>query len=247
MNIGICVHTAPDVAATPVVADDGKTIDRSTETRSTNVFDEYALEAALRLSEETNGETVAVAVGGDEERDALRKALALGADRAILVRTDETLDSRRIADALADVARDEAFDVVWCGKRSADFESAAVPAFLARALDRALLAGCSSFKVEGNVARAERVVAGAREILRAELPVVASAEKGLNEPRRPTLKGRMAAKKKEIAERAAPSGEPKVETVSLAPVETRRETTFFEGEDAARRLVEALKNEGVVQ
>lgn len=245
MKIGVCVHSAPDVSATPVVADDGKTIDRSSNTRSTNVFDEYAVEAALRLAEETNGETVVVSVGGTGELDALRKALAMGADRAILLRTDEPLEANRVAKALAEVARDESFDVLWCGKRSAEFEFAAVPAFLARALDCALLAGCSTFALEGDVARAERVLAGARETLIAKLPAVASAEKGLNEPRRPTLKGRMAAKKRDVVERDAALGEPTLETESLTPTETRRETVFFKGEDAARRLVEALKNEGV--
>ena len=163
-----------------------------------NSFDEYGVEEAIRTKEEHGGEVVAVSVGTSESSKELRTAMAMGADRAILVETDEDLDSDAVARVLAEVARREEPDVIFMGKQSVDSDRSQAAQLLAAYLDWPQATFAFEVNIEDGWASVGREVDGGTATKRIQLPGIITADLRLNEPRYASLPGIMKAKRKPL-------------------------------------------------
>ena len=255
MKIVVAVKQVPDTA-TPVKISGGdpKVIDTAGITWIVSPYDEFAVEEALRIKEKRGqGEVVAVSLGPDRVKEALRSALAMGCDRAIHV-NDPALanaDTLLTAQALAAVIKQEQPALVICGRQAIDDDMGAVAAQVAELLGWPAASWIMEEAIDGDgkSIRIGRQVEGGLEIFELPLPAVVSAQKGLNEPRYPTLKGIMGAKKKEIKDVKAAelgvSGTPQLSVKNLEALPPRPPGRIIAGEvkDAVKELVRALREE----
>jgi len=203
MKILVAVKQVPDTATPIKIGTDPKTIETAGITWIVSPYDEFAVEEALRIKEKRGtGEVVAVSLGPDRVKEALRSCLAMGCDRAIHLNDAAwaNADTLTTARALAAVIKAEASSLVLCGRQAIDDDIGAVPAQLAELLGWSCAYWImeEAIDADGKTVRAGRQVEGALEVFDIPLPAVLAAQKGLNEPRYPTLKGIMGAKKKEI-------------------------------------------------
>jgi electron transfer flavoprotein beta subunit len=245
----VCVKQVPDTETRVKVAADGRSLDAAGVTWVLNPYDEYAIEQALRVREQQGGgEIVAVSVGGSSLGTVLREVLALGADRAIHLVTDVAApDPLQLARALAEVVRNLKADLVWFGKQAVDDDQAQVGPMVAERLDVPCATVAVTFELAGDRITVEREVETGREVVELPLPAVITAEKGLNEPRYASLKGRMAAKKKTIEEQPAALGAPGLEVVALGLPPARPAGRIVgQGVEAVPGLVQALRDEAQV-
>jgi electron transfer flavoprotein beta subunit len=199
MKIAVCVKQVPDASGGHLRIDPGtKRVDRSGE-GALNAWDSPAIEEALRMKEKTGeGEVVVVSVGPDKAADALRKALAMGADRAILVSDEGIAGSDLVATSrvLAKALERENPDLVVLGQQSADSDGAVLGAALAERLKRPLISQASEVTLEGGRITVKRQTEFGYDVIEAPLPAVLAVSDAINEPRYPSLKGIMGAKKK---------------------------------------------------
>ncbi len=201
MIIAILVKQVPSSEARIRIAESGSSIDPAEMEFVINPYDEYALEAGMQLKEKFGGETVAVVLGPEDADKTLRECMALGIDRAARVWDPAfagycaTAKARALAAACAGLKA----DLVLCGKLSIDEENSAVGVQVAEFLGWPHVAVVSSLEPESETRfRAHREIEGGTEVWEVDLPAVITASKGMNEPRRKTMKGIMAAKKKPI-------------------------------------------------
>jgi electron transfer flavoprotein beta subunit len=205
MKIAVCISHVPDTATRVKIGSDRKTIDPTGVTFIINPYDEFAIEEALKTKEKIGGDSqvYVISVGPDVNKETLRKALAMGADEAILLKDETQRDSFGIAKVLADEIKSLGCELVFFGKQSVDYDSSITGQVTAELLNYNCVPVVVDFKLEGNKITAEREIEGGREVVETELPAIITAQKGLNEPRYASLKGIMAAKKKVIAEKPA--------------------------------------------
>lgn len=242
MKIVCVVRQVPDAEAR-VRVEDGRVV-LSGAAWVMDGMDEYGVEQALRMRDGgTDAEIVALAIGPERTEEALRTALAMGADRARLVTSDAELDPVSTALRLAVALREEAPDLVLVGGRQADWDSAALGPALAEALGWPV----SDWTTELVVEDGELVVTHDAEVgserARLPLPAVVSTQQGLNEPRYPTLPNIMKAKRKESSREPAGEVAPRV-TVMARNVERReRERRMLEGDpgEIAKSLARVLQ------
>jgi electron transfer flavoprotein beta subunit len=207
MKIVVCVKYVPDTAIKVKVASSGTEVDLADISFVVNPYDEFAVEEALKLKEKHGGEVIVVSAGSESATAGLRTCLAMGADSAILV-SDPSLDkadSFVIGSVLATVCRELTPDLILFGKHAIGVDNAQVPAVVAEHLDLPQASVVTKLEIRDMSFRAERDIEGAHEIIEGSLPVVVTAQKGLNTPRYASLKGIMAAKKKKIDVRALDS------------------------------------------
>ena len=256
MKIVVAVKQVPDTATqVKISGGDPKAIDTAGITWIVSPYDEFAVEEALRLKEKRGqGEVVAVSLGPDRVKEALRSALAMGCDRAIHI-NDPALanaDTLMTAQALAAVIKQEQPALVICGRQAIDDDMGAVAAQLAEVLGWPAASWIMEDSVDADAKniRVGRQVEGGLELFDLPLPAVVSAQKGLNEPRYPTLKGIMGAKRKEIKDLKAGdvgmAGEvPQLTLVGLEALPARPPGRIIPGDvkDAVKELVRALREE----
>lgn len=244
----VCIKRVPDSEARIRVSPDGKGIDSSGVKYVMNPYDEFALEEALQLKERSGEGTVtAVTVGSDDSRETLRSALAMGADDAVLLKADGSIDSLAVARALADEIAAREYDLVLFGKQAIDDDNMQVPAMVAEMLSLPCATVVVELEIDGAVATAKREVEGGHEIVEFDLPGIVAAQKGLNDPRYPSLKGIMAAKRKPLEEKDITAAEPTIELIDLSPPPARPEPQIVgEGPDAVPELVRRLREEAKV-
>ncbi len=215
---------------------------------SVNPFDEIALEEALRIKERGEAsEVIAVSVGPDDAQQQLRTALAMGADRAILVKTNEVLEPLAAARVLLSIVQKENPDLVIVGKQAIDDDAAQTAPMLAALWDRPQATFCSKIEIRGASATVVREVDAGLETIEVDLPAVFSADLRLNEPRYVKLPDIMKAKKKplDVVELAATgvSAAPGLKPVLTEPPKPRSKGIIVK--DVAE-LVDALKKKGLV-
>jgi electron transfer flavoprotein beta subunit len=256
MKIVVAIKQVPDTATQVKIAGGNQTlIDTAGITWILSPYDEFAIEEALRIKEKRGqGEVIAVSLGPDRAKEALRSALAMGCDRAIHLNDPAwaTADTLATAQALAAVMKQEQPQLVLVGRQAIDDDMGAVGAQLAEVLGWT----CASWIMEEAVdadaksIRVGRQVEGGLEVFDLPLPAVVSAQKGLNEPRYPTLKGIMGAKKKEIKDVKAGDlgitpGAPQLAVKTLEALPARPPGRVIPGEvkDAVKELVRALREE----
>ncbi len=255
MKILVPIKQVPDTATQVKAAADARAIDTAGITWIISPYDEYAVEEALRIREKRGqGEVVAVSLGPERVKEALRSCLAMGADRAIHVNDPafEQADTLLTGRALAEVIRREAPELVIFGRQAIDDDMGAVPAQVAEILGWPSLYWIMEEAIgeTGKTVRAGRQVEGGLEVFDAPLPCVLAAQKGLNEPRYPTLKGIMGAKKKEIRDvKAGDLGiapePPQLSIVRLEALPPRSSGRILGGDvpEAVRELVRSLREE----
>ncbi len=199
MNIVALVKQVPDPEVLIRVKDEGKSLDIE-QKFTTNFFDEFAVEEALRLREKNGGKVRVITLGGDKATEVLRKCIAMGADEVLLLADGAYLNGDGYATALAlskAVAR-EPFDIVLCGKQAVDDDRAEVGPMLAQFLSIPHAGSIVKLDVIDGKAMADFTSEGGQETVEIQLPALFSAQKGLNEPRVPLVTNVMKAMKAAI-------------------------------------------------
>jgi electron transfer flavoprotein beta subunit len=248
VKIFVCVKRVPDTATRIQIGADARSIDPSGVKYVMNPYDEFAVEAALRTREAAGeGEVVVVSVGGEESTETLRTALALGADRAVLLRGETGQDGLATAKILASELEPSSPDLILLGVKAVDDDGQQVGPMLATILGRECATSVSEFRVAEGAVTCEREVEGGKQTVRVPMGSVLTIGKGAYEPRYPTLPGIMAAKKKPVEERDAPAQTSRVEILSLEPPPARHGVRMVgEGTDAVPELVRLLREEAGV-
>lgn len=252
MKIGVLLKHVPDTELRLDIASDGAHLDTSQASWVINPFDEIALEQAVQLKEQHGGEVIVVSCGPASAEKGLRDAFAVGADRGILVDAgDAEPDALATARALATALKGESCDIIFAGRKSTDVEAGVVHIAVAEYLGLPHASPVEKFEMSDDKhARVTRVAGGStKEIIDIDLPALIGCEKGLCEPRYPTLPGKMKAKTKPVDVRpAGDSGACVVATRSYAPAPERGAVRMIEGspQEAVRELIDALEKEVVL-
>jgi electron transfer flavoprotein beta subunit len=199
MNIVVCVKQVPDTAVERTLRPDG-TLDRDTPDGLINELDEYAIEEGLKIAEAHGGEVTILSMGPAKASESIRKALSMGADKAIHI-SDEALagsDTLATSLVLAEALKQAGFDLVILGSESTDARTGVLPAMLAERLGVPQLTLASKVDIDGQSVTVRRVTDDGYAVVTGSLPAVVSVVEKINEPRYPSFKGIMAAKKKPV-------------------------------------------------
>jgi electron transfer flavoprotein beta subunit len=245
VNITVCIKRTPDTETRVRIGDDGVSIDPSGVKYIVSPYDEFALEGALRTKEAQGaGDVAAVTYGDDAAAEQLRSALAMGADRAVLLQGEVSMDGLATARALAAELAEHDAPLILFGVKAADDDQQQVGPMTAVLLDRPCVTAVSTFEVDGDTVRCHREVEGGREVVEVDLPAVLTVTKGPFEPRYASLKGIMAAKRKPLEKKEATAAAPALGLHSLElPPERPEGRIVGEGPDAAAELVRLLREE----
>jgi electron transfer flavoprotein beta subunit len=258
MKIAVCVKQVPESQAKRIDATT-KRLDRSGEA-TLNAFDANAIEEALRVKEATGeGEVVLVSLGPEKALDALRKGLAMGADRAVLVGDDAAAGSDLVATslALAKALERESAELVLFGQQAGDSDGAVLWAAVAERLALPVVSQAAELSVADGKARVKRQTEFGYDVIEAPLPAVVAVSDAINEPRYPSLKGIMGAKKKQqeslslgdLGLEGGQLGEPgsRTEVLALSDPPARGETVRIDGDGgSAEKIIEFLAQRRVL-
>ena len=249
MQMTVCVAVTPSTDTKIKISDDGRSIDTADVKFELNPYDEFALEEAIRIKEQVGEGSVSVLTVGDgTQKEELRKCLARGADSATILKADITAsDSAAIGLALtAELGKGDS-RIVFFGKQAVDGDNAQIPTQVAAGLGWPIVTKISKLELRGDKFTAHREIEGGVEVVAGSLPAVFSAEKGLNEPRYPSLKGIMQAKKKPLEEIETELEDARVVIDSLELPPARPEGRIIgEGAETVDALMDLLKNEAKV-
>ncbi len=215
MKVAVCINHVPDTETKIKVGADNVSIDRAGVNFMMSPYDEIAVEEGLRMRDKFKGEVIAISLGNEKHKETLRKALAMGVDKAVLLKEDGERDSFGVAAGLAEELRALAPDVILFGKQSIDHDDAQVGILVAEMLGLPSVGVAVKIEITDDTVVCHREIEGGHETVHTKLPAVFLAQKGLNEPRYPSLKGIMAAKSKPIEEKPAVATAARVETVAL--------------------------------
>jgi electron transfer flavoprotein beta subunit len=249
VKIAVCLKRVPEMELRFSIAADCKSLDPSGLKYEMSDFDGYALEVGLRLVEQAgSGEVTAVCLGPDGAQETLRKALAMGAARAVQLKIEDVpFDGFAIASALALELRQGGYDLILFGRMATDTAGGTVGAMTAELLDLPCVTAISFLDIADGRGTARRDLEGATETVQFPLPAVLTIDEGIARPRLASLKGIMAAKKKPLEVRPAQLGPVSltVETMALPPERTGGRIVG-EGADAVPELVRLLRTEAKV-
>jgi electron transfer flavoprotein beta subunit len=218
MNIVVCVKQVPDTATERKLRSDDKTLDRDAADGVVNELDEYAVEEALLLKEAHGGEVTVLSMGPGKATETIRKALAMGADKAVHL-SDEALhgsDALSTSYAIAQTLKKIGFDLVILGSESTDARTGLLAAMLAERLGVAQLTLASKVEIDKSAITVDRLTDYGYDKVEASLPAVVSVVEKINEPRYPSFKGIMAAKKKPVETLGIADAEIAADQVGLA-------------------------------
>ena len=249
MKIAVCVKRVPDSEARVKISSDGKSLDEAGVKFVLNPYDEFAVEEALRRREKAgSGEVAVFSLGPASAQETIRTALAMGADRGVLLQVDKIpSDPYETAKLIAAALKPDTWDLVLFGRMAIDDYNTQVGPLVAQLLDLPCVTAVSHLEIEGARGVAEREIEGGIEVLEFPMPAVVTTDKGLNEPRYPALKGIMAAKKKPLEVKPVEPGVGSQEIVALTPPAERKEGKIVgEGAAAVGELVRLLREEAKV-
>ncbi len=200
MNIVVCMKQVPDTEVERSLVPGDNTVDRASVDGVINYIDEFAIEEALKIAEAQGGEVTILSMGPAKAADSIRKALSMGADKAVHVTDDALAGSDAVATSLALAAalKQVGFDLVVFGSESTDARTGLVPAMVAERLGVPQLTLASKVDVDGSSVTIRRLTDDGYAVVTGPLPAVVSVVEKINEPRYPTFKGIMAAKKKPV-------------------------------------------------
>jgi electron transfer flavoprotein beta subunit len=255
VNIIVCLKQVPDTESQIKISSDGKSIVTDDIKWVMNPYDEFGVEEALQLKTKFGGEVTVVGLGPKRVTETIRTALAMGADKGILVNDDamEGSDSIATAKALAAAIKDLEYDLIFTGQRGIDDDSGTVGAAIAEFLGIPQLSLIIDVDVaeDGKTVKVTRPVEGQALIIESSLPALITAQKGLNEPRYASLPGIMKAKKKPLDEKsladlgidASECGEAarKVKIIEITPPPERQGGKIIDGETPQEKAAELAK------
>jgi electron transfer flavoprotein beta subunit len=246
MKIAVCIKRVPDSETRVKIAADGKSLDEAGVKFVLNPYDEFAVEEALRRKD--TGEVAVFCLGPAAAQETIRTALAMGADRGVLLQADKIpTDPFEAAKVIAAELKSTTWDLILFGRMAIDDYNHQVGSLVAELLGLPCVTAVSHLDIEGTKGVAEREIEGGIEVVDFPLPAVLTADKGLNEPRYPALKGIMAAKKKPLEVKAVQPGGGALEVVALTPPPERKEGKIVgEGAGAVGELVRLLREEAKV-
>ncbi|HEY7566582.1 MAG TPA: electron transfer flavoprotein subunit beta/FixA family protein [Gemmatimonadaceae bacterium] len=249
MKIAVCIKRVPEMDVKFRIAASGKAVDETGLKWDMSDFDGYAVEAALQMIEKLGtGEVVVISLGPDTAQEVLRKALSMGATRAVHLKSDQVpFDSAAIATALAAELKGGGYDLIMFGKMAIDSASGATGVIVGEMLDLPTVHGCSKLEIANGKGSARRELEGGAEEVTFPLPAVVTIDEGIARPRYPSLKGIMAAKKKPMESKAAQLGAVRVTVDAMAlPAERAAGRIIGEGAAAVPELVRLLQTEAKV-
>jgi electron transfer flavoprotein beta subunit len=249
MKIAVCIKRTPDSETRFRIGASGSAIDEAGVKFDMDDFASYAVEVALQMKEKAgSGEVVAVALGPDNVQETLRKAMSMGADRAIQLKADAVpFDGLAVAKALAAELKTGSFDLVLFGKHAFDTSAGVVGTATAELLDLPCVTAVSKLEIANGKGTARRELEGAAEMVEFSLPAVVTIDEGIARPRYPSLKGIMAAKKKPLESKPAQLGAVRVAVKGMAlPPDRPPGRIIGEGTAAVPELVKLLQTEAKV-
>jgi len=261
MNIIVFLKQVPDTASRIRIGAGGKNIDETDITWVISPYDEYALEEALKIKESKGaGKVTVISMGPERVSAALRNALATGADEAVHLLDPAFAGSDAFATAkiLTASVKNRSYDILFFGKTGVDMDQSQLPSMVAELLNLPQVTQIAKLEVGDGKVVAHREVEGATETVETSLPVVLAAEKGLNEPRYPSLKGIMAAKKKPMevvnltalglsaSEVGAEGSRVVLNSLSLPPERAAGKILQGDPRETAKQLAHLLRNEAKV-
>jgi electron transfer flavoprotein beta subunit len=249
MKIAVCIKRVPDSETRVKIAADGKSLDEAGVKFVMNPYDEFAVEEALRRKEKAgSGEVAVLCLGPAAAQETIRTALAMGADRGVLLQADRIpTDPYETAKLIASELKPDPWDLILFGRMAIDDYNHQVGPIVAELLGLPCVTAVSHLELEASKGVAEREIEGGIEVVEFPLPAVLTADKGLNEPRYPALKGIMAAKKKPLAVKPVQVAGGSLDVVALRPPAERKEGRIVgEGAGAVPELVRVLREEAKV-
>jgi electron transfer flavoprotein beta subunit len=249
VRIAVCIKRVPEMDVKFRVAATGRAIDESGLKWDMSDFDGYAVEAAIQMIERAGtGEVAVISLGPDAVQEVLRKALSMGATRAVHLKVDEVpFDSFAIAAALAAELKDGGYDLIMFGKMAIDSAAGAVGVMVGELLGLPTVHACSQLEIANGKGAARRELEGGAEQVTFPLPAVVTIDEGIARPRYPSLKGIMAAKKKPMESKPAQLGAVRVTMDAMAlPPERTGGRIVGEGPAAVPELVRLLQSEAKV-
>jgi electron transfer flavoprotein beta subunit len=196
MKFLVCISNVPDTT-TKIAFADNKGLNPTGVQFIINPYDEIALTRALEIKEALGGTVTVINVGGPGSEPNIRKALAIGADDAIRVNAEPT-DAYFVAAQIADVVKKNQYDVILTGRESIDYNGAQVGGMIAELLNMPCVTVATKLDIDGTDATLEREIDGGKEVVAVKLPLVATAQKGMSEPRIPNMRGIMTARTKPL-------------------------------------------------
>jgi electron transfer flavoprotein beta subunit len=246
MNIVVLVSQTPDTTTKVVLASDNKSIDESGITWILNPYAEFAIEKALKLKEANSnvGEIILVAMGPERTQEALRQGLAMGADKAVLLKSDAVN-----TEMLANKVKELDAKLILGGKKSIDVESANTEAAVAARLDLPFVHCANKLEWEGDNVIASREISGENQSFNVTLPALITCDKGDDEPRYASIMGIMKAKKKPLDEiDSSAADDIGIEIVEAKLPPARGDVKIIDGspDEAAEKLLKALREEAKV-
>ena len=249
MKIAVAIKRVADMETRFRIASNGKGVDEAGVKFDMGDFDSYAVEVALQLKEKRGtGEVAVLSLGPDSVQEVLRKAMSMGADRAIQLKADAVpADGLVIARALAAELQGGGYDLILFGKTALDSASGVVGPMTAELLGVPVVTAASQLEISDRSGTARRELEGAAELLEFPLPAVVTIDEGIARPRYPSLKGIMAAKKKPLESKPAQLGAPRVTIAKMeVPAERAAGRIVGEGAGAVTELVRLLRTEAKV-
>jgi len=246
MDVLACIKRVPETGAKITLTDDQQAIDTTNLGFTMSPHEECAIEEAVQLAEDGDGTATVLTLGPDEAAEQLRTGIAMNADEAVLLETDGAEWSpiptaAEIADAVRDAEEDGAFDLLLFGNESADMANHQVGVRVANDLDRPCITGIKDLTAEDGRVVAKREVAGGAEVYELDTPAVCTVKEGLNEPRYPSMRSRMQARKQSV-DRRSPGRDPSggLEKVRLEAPEEDEGAAEILGEGADPATVDAV-------
>jgi electron transfer flavoprotein beta subunit len=248
MKILVCISNVPDTTTKVKFKDDHTSFDDSGVQWIINPWDELALTRALELKEDAGNsvnEICVIHVGAASADATLRKALAIGADKAIRIDACAA-DAYHVAGQIAAYLKENPFDLVFSGIESSDYNGSSVGAMIAEFMDYPGISSVTSVNLDDDDIQITRAIPGGKQVLKTETPFVAVVQKGIaNEPRIPSMRGIMMARKKPLEVKPATEIEILTRSVKFELPEEKGACKMIESE-AAEQLVDLLKNEAKV-
>lgn len=247
MKVLVCISHVPDTTSKINFTSDNKEFDKNGVQFVINPYDEFGLTRAVWLKEKQGATITAINVGRTETDPTLRKALAIGADEAIRIDADPT-DGFYVASQIAEVVKENQYDLIIAGRESIDYNGGQVPGMIAAILNVPFVNACVGMEVEGDKASLTREIDGGKEKISASLPMVVGGQKGLVEEkdlRIPNMRGIMQARSKPLTVRPAMDAEHRTVVGSFEKPAPKSAVKMIDAENV-EELVQLLHNEAKV-
>lgn len=233
MKILVCISSVPDTTAKIAFTPDNKSFVSAGVTYILNPYDEIALSKAIDIAGASGNSVTVINVGDASTEPVIRKALAIGANDAVRINAVPR-DSFFVASQIAAYVKSNPFDLILCGRESSDHNGSSVPVMLAEMLNIPCVLFAKSLTVEGNTATCEAEIEGGKEVVTANLPIIAGASEGMAEWKIPNMRGIMSARTKPLQVIEPVAAEERVRVVSFDKPAPRSSVRMINPDDAAK-------------